>query len=144
MQALLRLIARAPGSLILACAFLQPMAHGAKACELVHARTLIGDARMATDRKLPILLFFNQAGCGFCERARREYLRAVRIFGFYSAPVDMRQSSDVHQRVVSEMLAMAGTSDAYATLNRGSAHRAARGRAGTAAPAAPPSRRQYR
>jgi len=44
-------------------------------------------------------------------------LRAVRIFGFYMAPVDMRQSSDVHQRVVTELLAMAGTSDAYATLD---------------------------
>ena len=129
--------------MILACAFLWPPAHGAKADELAHARTLIGDARSATDRKLPILLFFSQAGCGFSERARREYLRAVRIFGFYVAPVDMRQSADAHQRVVSEMLAMAGTSDAYATLNRGSAHRVARDRSGTAAPAAPPSRRQY-
>ena len=44
-------------------------------------------------------------------------IRAVRIFGFHMAPVDLRQSSDVHQRVVTELLNMAGAGDDYAALD---------------------------
>ena len=44
-------------------------------------------------------------------------LRAVRIFGFHLSPVDLRQSSDVHQRVVGELLAMSGAAPDYAALD---------------------------
>ncbi len=37
----------------------------------------------------------------------RQLRRAVRIFGFSLAPVDLRQNSDVHERVVAELLARA-------------------------------------
>ena len=37
--------------------------------------------------------------------------RAVEVFGFHLAPLDMRQHSGVHEQVVSELLAVAGTSD---------------------------------
>ena len=42
--------------------------------------------------------------------------RAARIFGFHLASLDMRQSSDVHERVLSELFARAGGAEDYAAL----------------------------
>ena len=44
----------------------------------------------------------------------RRLVRAVQIFGFHLAPVDLRQNSDVHQRTVAELLANAGRIDSTA------------------------------
>ncbi len=41
--------------------------------------------------------------------------RAADVFGFHLAPLDMRQHSDVHEQVVGELLAVAGT-NGYAQL----------------------------
>ena len=49
----------------------------------------------------------------------RRLLRAVQVFGFHLAPLDLRQNSDVHERCVAELLASAGrlpTPDAYGRL----------------------------
>lgn len=35
-------------------------------------------------------------------------MRAVQVFGFHLAPIDLRQNSDVHERTVGELLARAG------------------------------------
>jgi phosphoenolpyruvate carboxylase len=43
--------------------------------------------------------------------------RAVEIFGFHLAPLDMRQVSDVHEHTVSELLAHAGVEKNYAALD---------------------------
>ncbi len=42
--------------------------------------------------------------------------RAARIFGFHLASLDMRQSSDVHERVLAELFARAGAQTDYAAL----------------------------
>ena len=76
---------------ILACAFLLPAAQCANADEFARAKTLAADARVASDRKVPILLFFSQAGCGFCERARREYLRPLAQSGAWATRALMRE-----------------------------------------------------
>ena len=47
----------------------------------------------------------------------RRLIRAVSVFGFYLAPVDLRQNSDVHERVVGELLKNAGVCDNYASLS---------------------------
>ena len=50
----------------------------------------------------------------------RRLLRAVQLFGFHLAPIDLRQNSDVHERTVGELLARAGRTDAaaaYASLD---------------------------
>lgn len=44
-------------------------------------------------------------------------LRAARIFGFHLASLDMRQSSDIHERVLAELLARAGVEADYAALD---------------------------
>ena len=51
-------------------------------------------------------------------RGRLRRLRhAVRVFGFHLAPIDLRQNSDVHARVVGELLAVAGVEADYAALD---------------------------
>jgi phosphoenolpyruvate carboxylase len=44
-------------------------------------------------------------------------LRAASIFGFHLASLDMRQSSDVHERVLAELFARAGVQADYAQLD---------------------------
>ncbi|WP_070157051.1 phosphoenolpyruvate carboxylase [Sphingobium phenoxybenzoativorans] len=44
-------------------------------------------------------------------------IRAVETFGFHLATLDMRQNSDVHERVVAELLKVAGVEDDYAGLD---------------------------
>lgn len=44
-------------------------------------------------------------------------IRAVETFGFHLATLDMRQNSDVHERVVGELLAVAGVADDYAAMD---------------------------
>ncbi|MGD9550130.1 MAG: phosphoenolpyruvate carboxylase [Burkholderiaceae bacterium] len=43
-------------------------------------------------------------------------MRAVQVFGFHLATVDLRQSSDQHETVVAELLAVARLEPAYAAL----------------------------
>ena len=43
-------------------------------------------------------------------------IRAVEVFGFHLATLDLRQNSAVHERVVAELLATAGVCDDYAAL----------------------------
>jgi len=47
-------------------------------------------------------------------RRLRRLRRAVRVFGFHLAALDMRQSANVHEAVVAELLARAGTHPDYA------------------------------
>ncbi|MFO1192591.1 MAG: phosphoenolpyruvate carboxylase [Rhodoferax sp.] len=44
-------------------------------------------------------------------------IRAVEVFGFHLATVDLRQSSDKHEEVVAELLAVARIEPAYAQLD---------------------------
>jgi len=44
-------------------------------------------------------------------------IRAVETFGFHLATLDLRQNSDVHQRVVAELLKVAGVEADYAALD---------------------------
>ncbi|WP_218132047.1 phosphoenolpyruvate carboxylase [Undibacterium oligocarboniphilum] len=57
-------------------------------------------------------------GSAAITRGRLRHLRrAVRVFGFYLAPLDLRQNSDVHERVVAELLQAANPATDYLTLN---------------------------
>jgi phosphoenolpyruvate carboxylase len=47
----------------------------------------------------------------------RRLLRAVQIFGFHLAPIDLRQNSEVHARSVAELLAGAGRCPDYEALS---------------------------
>ena len=43
-------------------------------------------------------------------------IRAVDVFGFHLATLDLRQNSDVHQRTVAELLRVAGVTESYEVL----------------------------
>ena len=47
----------------------------------------------------------------------RTLRRAVDVFGFHLAGIDLRQNSDVHERTVGELLEMAGPGTGYAGLS---------------------------
>jgi phosphoenolpyruvate carboxylase len=49
----------------------------------------------------------------------RTLRRAVKVFGFHLAPVDLRQNSDVHERVIAELLALARPGVDYLALAEG-------------------------
>lgn len=56
-------------------------------------------------------------GALYLSRGRMADLRrAVEVFGFHLAPLDMRQHSGIHEQTVGELLARAGVAD-YASLN---------------------------
>ncbi|MFZ4529088.1 MAG: phosphoenolpyruvate carboxylase [Undibacterium curvum] len=59
-----------------------------------------------------------QNGSAALTRGRLRHLRrAVRVFGFYLAPLDLRQNSDVHERVVAELLQAANPELDYLSLD---------------------------
>ncbi len=64
-----------------------------------------------------IIHSLEQHGALYLARGRVAYLRrAVEVFGFHLAPLDMRQHSGVHEQVVSELLANAGDTN-YSKLD---------------------------
>jgi phosphoenolpyruvate carboxylase len=44
-------------------------------------------------------------------------IRAIDVFGFHLAALDLRQNADVHERVVAELLKVAGVEDDYLALD---------------------------
>ena len=56
-------------------------------------------------------------GRALAEQRLSPLIRAVQVFGFHLATVDLRQSSDQHEAVISELLATAGLQADYSQLN---------------------------
>jgi thioredoxin-related protein len=82
-----------PTRWILAC--LAALFLAAPACaqvaQMVEARDLAADARLAAARKIPLLLLFSEAGCPWCERTRQEFLLPMQRNPEYQAKVMMRE-----------------------------------------------------
>jgi phosphoenolpyruvate carboxylase len=57
-----------------------------------------------------------QHGAALTQQRLHPLLRAVEVFGFHLATVDLRQSSDQHEAVVAELLALARIEPNYAKL----------------------------
>jgi phosphoenolpyruvate carboxylase len=91
-----------------------------------------GPADMAADLAL-IHASLTANGSESLARGRLHLLRrAVDVFGFHLAAIDLRQNSDVHERVVGELLAAAGVGEGYGAADEGA--RAALLRAEIASP----------
>ena len=52
-----------------------------------------------------------------CGGALERLMRAVETFGFHLATLDLRQNADVHERVVAELLRVAGVEENYRSLD---------------------------
>ena len=59
----------------------------------------------------------NRHGEALIAQRLHPLIRAVEVFGFHLATVDLRQSSDKHEEVVAELLAVARLEDSYASLD---------------------------
>jgi phosphoenolpyruvate carboxylase len=65
-----------------------------------------------------IALSLKRTNAGVVARGRlRGLQRAVDVFGFHLAPIDLRQNSDVHERTVAELLAAASPGLDYKALS---------------------------
>jgi len=62
-----------PTRWILAC-FAALFVAAPASAQMVEARDLAADARLAAEHKIPLLVLFSEAGCPYCERARLEFL----------------------------------------------------------------------
>ncbi|MBE0622807.1 MAG: phosphoenolpyruvate carboxylase, partial [Burkholderiales bacterium] len=58
----------------------------------------------------------NHGSEALAERRLQPLLRAIEVFGFHLASLDLRQNSAVHEGVVAELLRLAGVHDDYAAL----------------------------
>jgi phosphoenolpyruvate carboxylase len=58
----------------------------------------------------------DQHGAVLAAQRLHPLIRAVEVFGFHLATVDLRQSSDKHEAVVADLLAMARIEPAYAAM----------------------------
>jgi phosphoenolpyruvate carboxylase len=67
-----------------------------------------------------------------------DLIRAVDCFGFHLATVDMRQNSDVHERVVAELLKAASACDDYLALDEAGRVRLLEGELSTLRPLSSP------
>jgi phosphoenolpyruvate carboxylase len=56
-------------------------------------------------------------GAALVEQRLRPLMRAVEVFGFHLATLDLRQSSDKHEDVIAELLATARIESHYASLD---------------------------
>src|SRR5690606_9556029 len=53
----------------------------------------------------------------FADDSLMRLITAVDIFGFHMATLDLRQNSDVHERVVADLFKVAGVEADYASLD---------------------------
>ena len=77
----------------------------------VSAQALLADLRVMADSLQA------QHGSALMAQRLSPLMRAVDVFGFHLATVDLRQSSDQHALVVAELLATAGIEQHYAQRN---------------------------
>jgi thioredoxin-related protein len=90
-----------PTRWILACLATLILAMPAHA-QMVKARDLAADARLASQRKIPLLVLFSETGCPWCERARQEFLLPMQRNPEYQAKVMMREVGVDSQAVLTD------------------------------------------
>lgn len=59
--------------------------------QMTEARDLAADARLASQRKVALLVLFSEAGCHWCERARQDFLLPMQRNPEYQGKVMMRE-----------------------------------------------------
>jgi phosphoenolpyruvate carboxylase len=87
----------------------------------MHSRLAAGEyasaALLLADLDL-IARSLEEQGAGLLAQGRlRELRRKVSVFGFHLAPIDLRQSSDVHAATVAELVQHAGVEAGYEALD---------------------------
>jgi len=90
-----------------------PAPHAIEATQPAYARAedLLADLTVMRDS------LHSHHGATLVEERLAPLIRAVEVFGFHLCTVDLRQSSDVHEAVVAELLARARLHDDYPSLS---------------------------
>jgi phosphoenolpyruvate carboxylase len=91
--------------------------HEALRHEIGSAQPYAQPADFAADLRVVADSLHANHGAGLVRPRLAGLLRAVDVFGFHLASVDLRQNSDVHARVVGELLRQAGAVRDYAALS---------------------------
>ena len=73
--------------------------------------------QLVADLRVIEASLLSQHGSAVAEQRLHPLIRAVEVFGFHLATVDLRQSSDKHQAVVAELLKAAGIELQYDALD---------------------------
>jgi phosphoenolpyruvate carboxylase len=73
-------------------------------------------AELRADLEIIAHSLANHGSTALAERRLRPLMRAVEVFGFHLASLDLRQNSAVHEQVVAELLRLAGVHGDYAAL----------------------------
>jgi phosphoenolpyruvate carboxylase len=78
-----------------------------------------GAAQFAADLDVVIASLEQEHGAGIAAHRAQPLRRALSVFGFHGATLDLRQSSDVFEAVVAELLAAAEVCPDYRRLDEG-------------------------
>ena len=89
----------------------EPMRH-----EIGHAAAYDNPESLRDDLKILANSLKLNGAANLAGGRLRRLLRAVQVFGFHLAPIDLRQNSEVHARSVAELLAGAGRCPDYEAL----------------------------
>ncbi|MCE1182626.1 MAG: phosphoenolpyruvate carboxylase [Rhodocyclales bacterium] len=84
--------------------------------EIGHAEPYTTPEALRADLKILAQSLKQNGSANLAGGRLRRLLRAVQIFGFHLAPIDLRQNSDVHARTVGELLKQAGRCPDYEAL----------------------------
>ncbi len=109
-RALVGIYARLAASARLLCGYAPPREPHATGAPY-HA-----SAQLRADLEVIAHSLANHGSAALAERRLRPLMRAVEVFGFHLAALDLRQNSAVHERVVAELLRTAGVHGDYAAL----------------------------
>ena len=85
--------------------------------EVGHAEPYAGAAEFAADLQVLIDSLTANHGAVLIHPRLSTLKRAADIFGFHLASLDMRQSSDIHERVLGELFSKAGGQADYSSLD---------------------------
>ncbi len=91
---------------------IEPVRH-----EIGHAEPYESPEALRADLKVLATSLKQNGSANLAGGRLRRLLRAVEIFGFHLAPIDLRQNSEVHARSVAELLAGAGRCPDYEALS---------------------------
>ena len=83
----------------------------------VEAEPYAGPAAFEADLKVMHDSLVRHHGRAFVDDRLGDLITAVEIFGFHMATLDLRQNSDVHERVVADLLKVAGVCEDYSALD---------------------------
>jgi len=109
-QALIGIQARLAATARALSAHVPPRAAEAERAPYAAPRELLSDLAIIRDSLAA------HGGELLTERRLRPLIRAVQVFGFHLAEIDLRQNSAVHEAVVAELLAKARVVEGYADL----------------------------